>query len=295
MLTPKLTKKETVFLVLLLALMVVGLFFMPPKDFPVNTVVRVVTGESLDDTADRLHRRGVISTPALFKSLARLMGNGQVQAGYYQFEEPLPLLAVINRLRRGTSTLNPVRAVLFEGFTNQRMADALAKLKLPQFKKTEFLALASSSQGYLFPDTYFFPSQLSAADIIDLMQANFERRTKTIQAGLKYSNRSLDEIIKLASIIEREASDPADRRMIADILWRRYDVGHRLQVDVARETYRQSGFPNQPIANPGLDSINSTLEPTPNDNWFYLSDRRGVTHYAVTYKDHLKNINTYLR
>jgi UPF0755 protein len=295
MLTPKLTKKETILLILLLAVMVVGLFFMPPKDFPVNTVIRVVKGESLDDTADRLYRRGVISTPGLFKSLARSLGNGQVQAGYYQFEEPLPLLAVINRLRRGTSTLDPVRAVLFEGFTNQRMAEALARLKLPQFKKSEFLALASSSQGYLFPDTYFFPSQLSAADIIDLMQSNFERRTKAVQAGLKYSNRSLDEIIKLASIIEREAADPTDRRTIADILWRRYDAGERLQVDVARETYRQSGLPLQPIANPGLDSIMSTLEPIPNKNWFYLSDLRGNMHYAVTYKEHLKNINTYLR
>ena len=119
--------------------------------------------------------------------------------------------------------------------------------------------------------------------------------TKSLEFKIKFSDRTLEEIITMASIIEREASNSGDRRQIAGILWKRYDADYKLQVDVARSTYQEEGLPNEPIANPGLDAIKAALEPVESPFWFYLSDAKGVTHYAVTYDEHKKNIRTYLR
>ncbi|MEI7513041.1 MAG: endolytic transglycosylase MltG, partial [bacterium] len=133
----------------------------------------------------------------------------------------------------------------------------------------------------------------------------------------KINDSNFNEIITMASIIEGEAMKDEDRKIIADILWRRIDIGMMLQVDTTfmyingkasseitkadlkinspYNTYTHKGLPPTPISNPGIEAINSAMFPTANKYLYYLSDKDGVMHYAVTFAEHKKNKEKYLR
>ena len=136
------------------------------------------------------------------------------------------------------------------------------------------------------------------------------------QDAIKKSGRTQDEILTMASILEKEASKIKDRQQIAGVLWHRIDVGMPLQVDavfpyiigkntfeLTREdlavdspynTYKYKGLPPGPIGNPGLDSILAAATPIKSKYVFFLSDKQGNFHYAVTYAQHLVNKAKYL-
>ena len=103
------------------------------------------------------------------------------------------------------------------------------------------------------------------------------------------------EIITMASLIEREAKGSVDRNMISGILWNRFNKGILLQVDSAPETYKIKGLPDNPICNPGIEAIKSALNPENSSYLFYLHDKSGMIHYAVTFVEHQKNIVKYLK
>jgi UPF0755 protein len=120
----------------------------------------------------------------------------------------------------------------------------------------------------------------------------------------------------MASLVEEETRTPADRRLVAGILWKRIKLGMPLQVDAvfpyingkntyevtARDlkidspynTYLYPGLPIAPIANPGLDSIKAAIEPAESPYLYYLSDRAGAMHYAKTFEEHKRNRELYL-
>jgi UPF0755 protein len=150
-----------------------------------------------------------------------------------------------------------------------------------------------------------------------MMREQFEEAVKPLVQEFATSTRSMKDIITMASIIEKEAGNKTDRRIISGILWKRIDEGMHLQVDVpfyyvmdiaeggptlkdlATEspynTYINKGLPPGPITNPGLDSIRAALNPTPSEYYFYLADSNGVTHYAKTHDGHLANRVKYLQ
>jgi len=270
----------------------------PPRAFPLERVVSVPRGADLAAISAELAAQKVIQSPRLFRLLvATLRRDRRVLAGYYQFEKPLPLLAVTRRLLAGQNAIEPVKFTLVEGQTNEQFAATLERAGLPEFNREEFLTQARGWQGYLASDTYLVPSHITARQLLNLLQDRFVDKLRPLAVELGRLPRSLHEIITLASVVEREASDEADRRQIAAILWQRYDDEMKLQVDVARETYRALGLPAEPIDNPGVAAIAATLAgaATSTPYWFYLSDSSGVTYYAETYAEHKKNINRYLK
>ena len=121
----------------------------------------------------------------------------------------------------------------------------------------------------------------------------------------------------MASIIEKEARTMETRQIIAGILWKRLELGMPLQVDVSFKyingkttknltladlkidspynSYLYKGLPPTPISNPGLDAIKAAISPTKTDYLYFLSDRKGLMHYAKTYQQHLQNKELYLR
>ena len=106
----------------------------------------------------------------------------------------------------------------------------------------------------------------------------------------------LKDILIMASILEGESKNVGEEmKTIAGILYKRIDRGIKLQVDVAKETYKIKGLPEYPINNPGLASIQAALNPRDSDYLYYLHDGDGLIHYAKTYKDHLANIKKYLK
>jgi len=181
-----------------------------------------------------------------------------------------------------------------EGLTVAGTAKLLDASTLKNFSKSEFIALATPQEGRLFPDTYFIPPMANAAQILKLFEANFEHQLRAKQYAIIASGRKLDEIINLASLVEKEASDFATRRLIAGILWKRLDANMPLQVDVAIKTYKEKGLPPAPIVSPSLEAITAAIDPEPSDFWFFLSGQDGAMHYAKTFAEHKKNIAHYL-
>jgi UPF0755 protein len=121
----------------------------------------------------------------------------------------------------------------------------------------------------------------------------------------------------MASILEEEANNTEDRRIISGILWKRIEKGMALQVDAPfyylfgkgssqltlsdlattspYNTYVNKGLPSAPISNPGLDAIKAAINPKSTPYYFYLADRKGITHYATDHDGHVANRNNYLR
>jgi UPF0755 protein len=169
----------------------------------------------------------------------------------------------------------------------------------------------------LFPDTYFISPLANESEIMQMMRSNFFSKTTSLRPTILLSARGEKEIVTMASLVELEASKFEDQKMVAGILWNRFDIGMRLQVDAVfpyiigkntfqvttkdlqfdspYNTYKYKGLPPGPIGNPGLQSIKAVLNPTPSDYIYYLSDLEGNFHYAKTHEEHVKNKAKYLR
>lgn len=267
----------------------------PPRHFPVNQTIEIPAGASVKRIADQLHEAGVILSPRLFRSLVARPGLGQsLRAGLYEFERPLSAYEMAERLRRGEYAAAPVKLTIPEGWSAEQVAVLVNEL-FPHLSAAAFLEAAEGFEGALFPDTYFLPPHLSAEQLVTQLRNNFTERLGELERQIADSGRTLGEVIKMASLVEEEAASAADRRLIAGILWKRFDADRRLEVDVEPATYETAGLPERPIVSPGLEAIQAVLEPTDSDYWFYLSDEDGTTHYAEDYEEHQQNIDKYLK
>jgi UPF0755 protein len=286
----------------------------PPLSFPDEELLTIPTGTSVEAIANMLHETGIIRSPFAFRVLVRLRGaDHDLQAGDYFFTEPHGLVRAVSRMRTGDFGLIPVRVQLAEGTTRTQMAARLEE-HLPYFNGETFLAYTEGKEGYLFPDTYFFLPNTTADEVADQLEDTFYNKTAELRETIATS--SLDDIVTIASIIEREAHDPEDRRLISGVLWNRLDIDMPLQVDATLffllgkpsseltqddldfdspyNTYLYPGLPPGPIASPGLDAMAAALDPTPSDYLYYLSDSDGVTYFATTFEEHKENRALYL-
>lgn len=288
----------------------------PPEEFPVESLVTVSSGFSVKHVAAELQSQGVIRSGLMLRVLVRVMGRDRsVRAGDYMFKEPKNIFAVARAVTLGQFGLEPFRIRIHEGAMTKEMAVKFEK-QLERFDAEKFLAQAQPQEGYLFPDTYFFMPNATEDTVMQAMRQNFDQNIESIRGLIASSSRTLDEIVKMASIIEREARDPDDRRMISGVLWNRIDRGMALQVDVTflytigkgtfhltmadlvsdspYNTYRNKGLPPTAIGSPSLDSLIAAAQPTKNDYLFYLADNTGVTHFSKTYAEHLRKKRLYL-
>lgn len=288
----------------------------PPADFPVDVLVTVQDGASLKEIASQLEDDGVVRSELAFRILVTLLGRERsAHAGDYLFKEPKDVFTVARSISTGAFGLEPERIRIVEGATTRSMA-IIYSSRLLRFDPERFLELAQAHEGYLFPDTYFFLPNVTEDTVIRTMRENFDLQTEALRAEIASSTRTLEDIVIMASIIEREARTKSDRRMISGVLWNRIKRGMALQVDVTflytlgkntfqltladlasdnpYNTYKHKGLPPTPIGSPSLDSLDAALHPTKNDYLFYLADYQGVTHYSKTYEQHLRYKRMYL-
>lgn len=313
------TLNTTSFVLLAVFLVFVyGYFFLylPPSNFPVSSVVHIPDGMTLSDASVLLADKEVVHSASALDSIVVFKGGEQsVQAGDYFFDRPLTLLEVAQRILVGNYGLLPVKVTVPEGATTYEIATLYAN-KLGGFDAQTFLVLAKNKEGYLFPDTYYFLPNATAAQVIDTMEQNFYRKIGSLEEAIADFGKPLDEVLTMASLLEKEARTPVSRRTIAGILWNRIDVGMPLQVDAVfgyimatstfspkfshlaidspYNTYKYKGLPPGPIANPSLASIKAAITPVASSYLYYLSDRRGQMHYSVDYSQHLRYKRMYL-
>ncbi len=288
-------------------------------------VVVVPPGASLRDVAAVLSSAGLIRSPLAFVVSARIRGLGaRLQSGEYLLSASMPPLEILEKIARGQVMLH--RLTIPEGYSATQIADALAEAQLAE--REAFLLVARQEgdsfafpfvegrrnlEGYLFPDTYYFPRGLPARQIVQTMLARFDQRvTPQLRAAARAQGVSLHEALTIASIVEREAKLPVERPIITGVIYNRLRSGWRLEIDATvlyalgrpggpltagdllvespYNTYRQPGLPPGPICNPGLAAIEAAARPAVTPYLFYVLRPDGSHAFSTTFEQHQRNI-----
>lgn len=288
----------------------------PADETPVMFVVE--KGEGVRSIASHLSQEKLIRNPIAFFILVKLMGiDSSLQAGDFRLNRSMDGISIAKELTHG---MVDVWVTTLEGWRNEEIAMKLNKdLDIPE---GEFLRYAK--EGYMFPDTYLIQRTSTPAAIAQLFLDTFNKKvTDQMRADGVKTGLTFNQIITLASIVEREGRTNDDRPIIAGILLKRLKADWPLQADSTLQfilgyqpdqkswwkkgvdsadkllnspynTYLNTGLPPKPIANPGLAAIKAVIYPVDTPYWFYLHDDKGVAHYAKTLEEHNENIAKYL-
>lgn len=291
--------------------------------------ISIAEGQSLSGIADILEAEGLLDNKTYFKTLAFLLGKEtDLRAGAYVVSDKSSVYALV-RTFAGNSH-DDVIITIPEGFS---MRDVEARLKertgvqyllsgfrIKDFKEQyAFLVDAPDArtlEGYIFPDTYHFKPGFAPEAVIEKALQNFDSKvTLELRDEARAQDKSLFEVVVMASLIEKEIPDPDERRVVSGLLWKRLDAGVALQVDatvafvlnktrLSRDdlqtpspynTYLHRGLPPGPIANPSLDAIEAALHPIESPYWYYLSKPTGETVFSKTLDEHNEARARYLR
>jgi UPF0755 protein len=317
---------SSIFIISISIIVGFGYFLMSPANkVGEDTVFIVEKGSSLRVVAGKLKENGFITSKGLFLVWARLSGHSRdLKAGEYELNPTMTPVEVLRHLSRGNILTHAVN--IPEGYTRAQIAVLLNKKGLAE--KYDFVEITSDRaiaqeygiqgpglEGYLFPDTYHFARDLSAKAIVDVMVRRFFEVIKPFEEQIAQSGFTLEEVVTLASIIEKETSMAKERPIIASVFLNRLRRGMRLQTDptviygitdfdgdltrkhlqepTAYNTYVIRGLPPGPIASPGIDSIKAVLYPAKTEYLYFVSMNNGSHYFSKTYKEHQKAVNKY--
>jgi len=319
---PPRKRKRYYLLILILFTLLLTYFYLarqlhPDTRFPVNTPIEVTSGMGVKEITQKFaDANAVRSSWLLYATLVFYYEPKDVKASTYIFDKPLTTREVAKALTKGDFNSNLISFTHIEGESVEDIA-ARATLVLPDFDSAEFIQNALPFEGQLFPDTYRIPRNFTAAKLQAKMLATYEEKMLPLRTDIAATNLTEDQVITMASIIEREANSPESMGYVAGILQNRLKKGMYLQVDASIEyilhktlaelvpedlkvdspynTYTNPGLPPTAIGNPGLVAINAVINPTPSEYLFYITSNDGTFHYARTFDEHRLNIARYLR
>ncbi len=324
------------FFFILLPLIVIGILLFdynrsihfPNSKSDEKVTIEITEGESVNQILQSLLNNELISQKNYYYTKIYLKKNNlgtKLQAGIYNLPQNLTLVELIDTLQFGRS--EEVWVTIPEGLRKDEIAEIIEGEFNGQdallFSKEEFLALTTNQEfintlelhveidnleGFLFPDKYSFPKDISTQEVIEKLVDNFKGKT-----GGSYTYQD----IVFASIVEREGYNANDRPIIAGIIIKRFEEGWLLQTDATLlypvknwkhiitiqdkeddnpyNTYKKIGLPPTPICNPGLQSIEAVQNPVKTNYYFYIHDNDRNPHYAETLGEHNANVNKYLR
>ncbi len=317
----------------LIALVLLGIYLdlifygdRTAADSQQQAIFRVERGQHFQVIAEQLHRRGLIPHPNKFRILARLKGaDKNIQTGEYLLSAAMSPNQILQKLVSGRVRL--YKFTVPEGYHLKQIAAIVEAAGL--VSQAEFLQAATdveltkrigieadSFEGYLFPDTYYFPKGASAVDIITTMverlRSLFSDQWKARTAELGYT---VHQILTLASIIEKETGTSSERPVISSVFHNRLKKGMRLETDptviygikdfdgnltrkhlttrTPYNTYKIKGLPPGPIASPGLAAIEAALFPSDTSFLFFVSRKDSTHHFSSTLVEHNRAIRKY--
>lgn len=297
------------------------------KDF------KIEAGTSIKSIAGQLENQNIIASSYYFIYYGIIHGAAnKIKPGDYTIPPQISLKELFSKFQ--TPEKDYVKIVIPEGFSYYQIASRLDKAGLG--KKETYLKLTTSFlhsslvttkpgeiyhlEGYLFPATYQFPKNASAETIVKKMHSQldsiFTDKEKTQAKKLGYS---IHDILTIASLIEKEAVNDAERQSIAGVIYNRLDKGMPLQIDASviyainhgeksierlyykdlkinspYNTYKRKGLPPGPIASPGKPSIYAALYPEKHNYYYYvLGNKQHI--FSSTYKEHQQNVNKYIK
>jgi UPF0755 protein len=303
-----------------------GIFLISPSDRVGKDETFVVKeGSSLKEVAQDLENRHLIKSKTLFVLWTRIMGYSKgIKSGEYVLSASMPPVKILEKLRLGLIQTHII--TIPEGYTRRQIADLLQERGLAD--KNQFLTLTedasilkkygvsgSTLEGYLFPDTYLFGRGISPSVIVDTMVRRFWEMVGPFTDKARDTGMRMEEIITLASIVEKETGRPEERPLIASVFLNRLKRGMRLESDptviygidefngnlrkndLNRETpyntYLIHGLTPGPICSPGLESIKAVLYPARTDYLYFVSMNDGAHHFSRTLSEHNRAVETF--
>lgn len=308
-------QRLTIVLTLFLIIAALGILWWKDSMSPVNSsnkepiIFVVQKGIGLKEIANKLENEGLIKNRVAFFLYTRLgRFEKKIQAGSFRLYQSMTSEEIAQNLTHGTLD---IWVTISEGKRAAEIAEIL-KEKIPTYDISWANALASN-EGYLFPDTYLIPKDAGIKMIINQMRENFN--VKYASLGTNNTNLTQEEIVILASLIEREAITDAEKPIIAGILLNRLNAAMPLQVDATIQyakgnwkpvsieeyksvasnynTYLFTGLPPGPISNPGIVALRAVAEPFDTDYLYYLHDKDRKIRYAKTLSEHNANIENF--
>ena len=291
-----------------------------------NIVINVHPGQTLNATADLLHKQNIIKSAIKFVLIARIKSyDKQLKAGEYLLSAAMTPMQLLEMIVKGTVKL--YKLTIPEGYNLYQIAELVDTANFGT--KNDFIKAATDTarvrknglegetfEGYLFPDTYFFPKEVTIEKIISAMVRRFrsvfvpEWQNRAKELGL-----TVHQVVTLASIIEKETGASFERPIISSVFHNRLKKKMRLESDptviygiknfdgnltrkhlstrTSYNTYKIRGLPIGPIANPGSASLEAALYPD-NTQYIYFVSRKDSTHqFSTNLKQHNRAVHKY--
>ncbi|TAM75503.1 endolytic transglycosylase MltG [bacterium] len=292
------------------------------------TTVVIAEGSGVGAIAEQLHREGVLKYPAALRLLVRLRGaSSKLHAGEYAFAPRQSADAILRRLLIG-GIAPYARVTIPEGFTARQIAQRLAAAGLGDERTYERIFLRTpltidgqrtvNMEGFLFPDTYDFEHHASPRENAARMVTEFVGRLPPDALERAHAlGMTIPQVVTVASLIEREAKVDGERALMAGVYYHRLQLDMPLEVDATIEyalpahhavvtyrdlsvdspynTYRHTGLPPTPIANPGAASLHAAFEPQVSPYLYYVYRGQGHHAFARTLAEQQANIARYLK
>ncbi|MSR76504.1 MAG: endolytic transglycosylase MltG [Candidatus Ryanbacteria bacterium] len=288
------------------------------------------------DVVGRLSSEGFIKSPRAFRLALWWNGTATIKPGGYMIAKTLDAWTLADIFSKGPAL---IWVSLPEGYRKEQMANVLArKLGWTDEQEIDWVVKHTAPtpdeiEGVYFGDTYLMPKDDTPAEVALRLRARFNEKFAPLAKEAVAQNIRWPTLLKIASLVQREAGGKDDMPIIAGIMWNRLLAKNPMKLDIdatlqyARDTrdhyagssydpdggwwgaakaedkkidspfntYTNKGLPPHPIANPSLDAINAVLFPAKTDCLFYLHSPDKQIHCAKTYEEHKKNIDTYLR
>ncbi len=318
--------KPLVLLITIFTVLIVGFIFFREGTLPVNKkepetkIFIIKPGDGLIEIARNLKKEELIRNRVVFFTVVKQLGiEKKIQAGDFRLSQSMNAYEIARNLTHGTLD---VWLQIIEGLRKEEIADKVEDtLGIPE---QEFLAEAK--EGFLFPDTYLIPKDATSGAVHTILKNNFDVKfTDEIKQRGARLGLTPEEIIIVASLVEKEGRTDEDRPEVASVILKRLGIGMKLDIDATLQyalgyqsgektwwkknlteadktinspynTYTLAGLPPTPICNPGLSSINAVVNANPNTPYlFYLHGTDGKLRLAQTLEEHERNIERYIK
>ncbi|MBP6881941.1 MAG: endolytic transglycosylase MltG [Candidatus Levybacteria bacterium] len=307
-------RKVTVLFVGAILLVLLGLSWWSNNLKPVNPrdnsekMFVIAQGSGTRQISRDLKKEGLIKDENVFFFYLRQGGfEKKIQAGDFRLSPSMSADKIAKTLTEGSID---VWVTIPEGKRAEEIAEIL-EAKVASYEPSWEAELVKH-EGRLFPDTYLVPRDSTIESIITLLTNTFEARYETVTNKTSYSK---NDVVTIASLIEREARHDEDRPIISSVIHNRLDIGMALQIDASIQyakgykgawwkpvtlaeyksvksdynTYLFAGLPPGPIANPGLEALQAAGNPASTDYIYYITDQNGINRYAKTLDQHEAN------
>ena len=310
------------FLILVIFFGAVNFWYQKSLEAPTTGVEKlfvVKKGESSKEIALRLEQEGLVKSSLAFRFFVFQTGTeAKIEAGSFKLSSDQNAQEILEELQKGQLDK---WVTLVEGLRVEEMAELLStEFDINQKK---FIGLAK--EGYMFPETYLIPIETSEEKIASILRENFDKKVDNeIKRNAKKQGLTVDQLIILASIVERESKDTEERPIIAGVLLKRFREGMPIAADATiqyalgfqkeeKSWWKKAltvqdieldspyngrkvvGLPPTPISNPGISSIKAVAGPTETKFYYYIHENNGKVHFAETFAEHEANIAEYLK